>query len=127
MWNMTSPDGKIEVIRRSLGDPGGSREFGGAIEMPGDAFRVRGRFFYDPMVFSEDSRFLAVAESYSDSSSYDNSSRVIVFDFTRRKEITVYVEKSGSITTLTWTDHMLRIGAHSNLHGAKETIWDGRD
>ena len=123
MWNITSPDGKIEVIRDSLGNPGASRDFGGTIEIPGASFRVSKRLFYDPMVFSDNSRFLAVAESFSDNTAYDNSSRVVVFDFAKQKEIIVYTEKQGGIITLRWTDDSLHIGAYSNLHGAKEHIW----
>ena len=120
---MTSPDGKIKVIRRSLGNPGASRDFGGAIEIPGTTFRVSERFFCDPMVFSGDSRFLAASESFSDDPSYDNSSRALVFDFEKQKEIIVYTEKRGGITTLQWTSGSLRIGAHSSLHGASEHVW----
>jgi len=124
MWNITSPDGKIEVIRQSLANPGASRDFGGTIEMPGTNFHPSKRFFYDPMSFSDDSRFLAVSESITNGASYDNGSRVVVFDFAKQKEIVVYTEMQGAIIALRWAACSLQIEAHSNLHGTRHHTWE---
>jgi hypothetical protein len=121
---MRSPNGKIEIVKtRDLVEPG-KGAWVGMIEIPGSNFRVANRAFSEPIAFSADSRFLAATELFSDDTHYDGSSRVIVFDFTNRKEIIVYTEKQGSIESLRWTDTTsLCIGAHSHLFGAREHTW----
>ena len=121
---MRSPDGKIEVLKtRDLVDPA-KCAWAGCIEIPGNSFRLAGRVFAEPMVFSSDSRFLAATEHFADASHYDGSSRVVVFDFIRGREIIVCTEMQGSIQSLRWTDvASLSIAAHSHLHGAREHVW----
>ena len=121
---MRSPDGKIEVVKaRDLVDPA-KFLWAGCIEIPGTAFRLAGRVFGEPMVFSPDSRFLAATEHFSDATHYDGSSRVVVFDFFHGRETIVCTEMQGSIESLRWVDTTsLHIGAHSHLHGSREHSW----
>ena len=120
---MHSPNGKIEVVRHSTGTYRGAPNWSGSIEIPGRSFKLAKRSFYDPMAFSTDSRFLAATESFSNGVSYDNSSRVVVFDFEKSKEIIVYTEAQGGIEEILWSDSLLLIKARSNVHGPREHRW----
>jgi hypothetical protein len=128
MWNMTSPDGKIQVIRHQSEMPGAPRQFVGSIEIPEWSFDVTKRTFYDPIAFSDNSRFLAVAEHLVREIPWDSGySRVIVFDFAKQKEWIVHVEEQGSIEWLRWTIDSLRIGVISPPNGREEHVWKPRD
>jgi len=127
---MRSPDGNIEVVRKKNFAPPDVAKWSGWIEIPGRQFPLRGRRFTDPMVFSPDSRFLALTEL---TATDQQMCRVVVLDFLTERQIIVYDEKSeriedmASITSLLWTDDAtLRIGTFAGSdfsQGERTQIW----
>ena len=113
---MRSPDGNIEVVRKKNFSKS-EKTWCGWIEIPGHEFLLRGRKFSDPMVFSPNSRFLALTEF---TATDHQMSRVVVLDFLTERQIIVRDEKSERIeetevvTSLRWADDStLRIGTAS--------------
>src|SRR5260221_6035654 len=113
---MQSPDGNIEVVRKKNFSRN-EKVWCGWIEIPGHQFLLRGRRFTDPMVFSRNSRFLALTEF---TVTHQQLSRVVVFDFVTDRQIIAHDEKSERledaqvVTSLRWTDDStLRIGTAS--------------
>src|SRR4051812_25734220 len=109
---MRSPNGTIEVVRTKSFTPANAATWCGWIEIRGGQFFLLGRRFTHLMVFSPDSRFLALTEM-----TVDGKSRITVLDFCTEKEAIAYDEKSDStsfsviINSLDWTDEVtLRIG-----------------
>ena len=126
---MRSPDGNIEVVRKKNFSKD-ERIWCGWIEIPGHRFLLRGRKFIDPMLFSPNSRFLALTEFIA---TKQQTSRVVVLDFMTGREIIVHEQKAeriqdmASITSLRWTDDAtLRIGTMAAAHlsdGERIRIW----
>jgi hypothetical protein len=126
---MRSPDGNIEVVRKKNLSKS-EKTWSGCIEIPGHQFRLRGRKFTDPMVFSPNSRHLALTEF---TATDQQISRVVVLDFITGREIIVYNEKAeriedmACVTSLRWTDNAtLRIGTYAAAHlsdGERFRIW----
>ena len=96
MWNLASPNGKIQVVRHFNGHSA-SRDFSGSVEIPGWNFQIASRSFVDPMVFSNSSLYLATVEIVPSNASYDSSIRVVVFDFEHQKEWIVFAEEGAAI------------------------------
>ena len=126
---MRSPDGNIEVVRkRNFSE--NEKIWCGWIEIPGHKFLLRGRKFTDPMVFSPNSRFLALTEFIATD---QQMSRVVVLDFITNRQIMAHDEKSERIedmeivTSLRWTeDSTLRIGTCTSgdfREGERIRIW----
>src|SRR5437660_9643759 len=113
---MRSPDGNIEVVRkRNFSE--NAKVWCGWIEIPGHQFLLRGRKFTDPMVFSPNSRFIALTEFAVDS---QQLVRVVVLDCITDRQMIAHDEKSErledmqTVTSLRWTDDStLRIGTGS--------------
>jgi hypothetical protein len=121
---MRSPDGNIEVVRKKNFSKN-EKMWCGWIEIPGHRFLLRGRRFTDPMVFSPNSRFLALTE-------FTEAVRVVVLDFLTGKQLIAHDQNSdGSqkmeiVTSLRWTDDSsLRIGTFAGTFGDGERahIW----
>ena|SRR5205809_396398 len=125
---MRSPDGNIEDVRKKNFSKN-EKIWCGWIEIPGHQFPLRGRQFTDPMVFSPNSRFLALTEfTITD----QQMSRVVVLDFITDRQTIALDEKSeriedmASVTSLRWTDDLtLRIGtlAGDFSDGERIRIW----
>jgi hypothetical protein len=127
---MRSPDGSIEVVRKRNFAPPEVAIWCGWIEIPGHHFLLRGRKFTGPMVFSPNSRFLALTEFTCDPP--QQVVRVVVLDFLTGRQIIVHDEKSErlgvmeTITSLRWTDDVtLRIGSFAGdfSEGERTHIW----
>ena len=123
---MRSPDGNIEVVRKkNLSN--NEKVWCGWIEIPGHQFLLRGRRFTDPMMFSPNSRFLALTEF---TATDEQLSRVVVLDCFTDKQFIAHEEKSEriedmqSVTSLRWTDEAtLRIATCSGDLQERVQIW----
>jgi hypothetical protein len=123
---MRSPDGNIEVVRKKNFSKS-EKTWCGWIETPGHEFLLRGRKFTDPMVFSPNSRFLALTEF---TATDQQMSRVVVLDFITERQIIVHDEKSEriedmqAVTSLRWADDStLRIGTTSGDFVERVHTW----
>ena len=99
----------------------GSPEFG-RIEIRGASFDTSGKEFGVPMAFSSDSRFLAT-EQLVDTVPAPHT-RVVIFDFERRRQILVHDQNPGFIRSFSWSPSgLLTIVTWSHLDGEREHSW----
>lgn len=119
---MISPDGKFEVAMHDYGEVRmGSPRFG-RIEIRGAHFSTGGREFGEAMSFSPDSRFLAVEELVG--TVPDPHTRVVVFDFERRRQVIVHDQNPGFVRRFAWSSEgLLTIFTWAHLVGEREHTW----
>ncbi|HMP83963.1 MAG TPA: hypothetical protein PKA41_14790 [Verrucomicrobiota bacterium] len=118
---MTSPNGKYEVMTHDYGEVRmGSPEFG-SIKIHGTSLDTTGEFGV-VMAFSPDSRFLATEQLVG--TIPGPHTRVVVFDFERRRRIIVHDQNPGFIRRFKWSpDGLLSFVTWSHLAGEGEHSW----
>jgi len=121
---MRSPDGNIEIVRRKDLAPPQMARWCGLIDIPGHEFVLLGRRFSEPMIFSPNSRFLALIEL-----TVAGGSRVTVLDFSSDRELIAF-ESSGkpddmvTISSLNWAeDEALHMGIFKLREGKITKVW----
>ena len=119
---MKSPDGKYEVLLGEYSEIRmGSPEFGEII-IQGASFKLAGRQFGRAMVFSHDSRFLAVEELVDGTD--DLHTRALVFDLEQNRQIIVPSPSSGFVKKFAWSEEgWLNITAWSRQTGERQYTW----
>jgi hypothetical protein len=124
MKRWLSPDGNIQIVRKKDLAPPNFARWCGLIDIPGHDFALLGRRFSEPMIFSPNSRFLALTEL-----TVSSQSRVTVLDFSSDKELIAYESPQRPkhmvcISSLNWSeDESLIIGIFKIPEGNITTVW----
>ena len=119
---MMAPNGKYEVATHDFREVGMGSPLFGKIEIRGAQFDTNSQEFREAMSFSPDSRFLASAQLVGAVPS--PHSRVVVFDFERKRQIIVHDQNPGLVRRLGWSPSgRLTISTWANLLGEQEHFW----